>query len=109
MSARNGFGGARVVLSRTRCAAGRCRDGTAPFARLGRQRRGLKGPALGHAAQPAFGRLRRRRIGGLRSPEHLHRLRVDGRSRGEDFIIPNPSDMHFREARKVPKSTPAFD
>ena len=36
-------------------------------------------------------------------------FRVDGRSRCEASIIPGPSDMHFREARKVPKSTPAFD
>ena len=36
-------------------------------------------------------------------------FRVDGRSRCEASIISGPSDMHFREARKVPKSTPAFD
>ena len=36
-------------------------------------------------------------------------FRVGGRPRGEAFIISGPSDVHFREARKVPKSTPAFD
>ena len=36
-------------------------------------------------------------------------FRADGRPRGEAFIISGPSDMHFREARKVPKSIPAFD
>ena len=36
-------------------------------------------------------------------------FRVDGSPRGEAFIISGPSDMHFREARKVPKSTTAFD
>ena len=36
-------------------------------------------------------------------------FRVGGRPRGEAFIISGPSDVHFREARKVPKSTPVFD
>ena len=36
-------------------------------------------------------------------------FRVDGTSRCEASIISGPSDMHFREAHKVPKSNPAFD
>ena len=36
-------------------------------------------------------------------------FRADGKPRGEAFINSGPSDMHFREARKVPKTTRAFD
>ena len=36
-------------------------------------------------------------------------FRIGERPRDEAFIISGPSDMHFREARKVPKSTPVFD
>ena len=91
MSARNGFGGARAAISRTQSAARSRRGGTAPFARLGRQRRGLKGPALVHAAQPAFGRRRRRRIGGLGGANPRRGFWVDGRPWSPTFGEDGPS------------------
>ena len=39
----------------------------------------------------------------------LHGFGVDGRSRREALVNYHTPDMHFREARKVPKSTPAVD
>ena len=93
-SARNGSGGARVAISRTRGAARRRRDGTASFARLGQVRRGVMGPARGHAAQPVFGRRRRRRIGGLRGSKRAAGLRLQDHQYASDAVARKPAARH---------------